>query len=402
MKLNPTQPVIGIIAEWNPFHLGHAAMIRNIQNQYPEATFIAAMSGSFVQRGEPALFDKWTRARWALESGIHIVFELPALYALQSADLFASYGVTLLSHTSVTHLAFSTESLTKEELQDAATWATSEEYLSVFHEALGKGISYGQAAYEAMAHHSPYLAEELSKPNNLLGFRYVETILRHQYPIDILVNHRDMAHNISATTARKELLENKETMLLPPQAIEEARKLMEIGAYTDPTRYEDSCLLCSRQLTLTNLAQSGLFREGLEHKWYKETSAPTYTAMLDGIKSKRYLYSRLKRIGAQLLLSGIHSPSPFSHLLPPGYLKLLGLRQEKSRMLKQCTLPVYPSTAKAMRDLPPAYQAMLSLDIQATNLRAYCQAAPAMRKGREDFYHSPVIVRIGGRAPQFI
>ena len=387
------QPIIGIIAEWNPFHLGHAAMIQNIKAQYPDATFIAAMSGSFVQRGEPALFDKWTRARWALESGIHVVFELPTLYALQSADLFASYGVTLLSHTGATHLAFSTESLSKEELQDAATWATSEKYLTVFHEALQTGVSYGQASYETMKYYSSHLAEELSKPNNLLGFRYVETIIKNHYPMDIIVNHRDMAHNISATTAREELVKNKETALLPASSIEEAKSLMEIGAYTDPARYEDSCLLCSRQLSLNDLSRSGLFREGLEHKWYKETSAPTYTTMLDGIKSKRYLYSRLKRIGAQLLLSGHHSHSPFAQLLPPGYLRLLGLRQEKSKVLKSCTLPVLTSTAKAMRTLSPMYQSMLSLDIQATDLRAYCQAGPAMRKGKEDFYQSPVIVR---------
>ena len=393
MQYNPPNPIIAIIAEWNPFHLGHQAMIGNIRNQYPDATFIAAMSGSFVQRGEPALFDKWTRARWALESGIHIVFELPTLYALQSADLFASYGVMMVSHTGATHLAFSTESLSKEELLDAAAWATSETYLAIFHQALQKGISYGQAAYEAMGYHSSFLADELSKPNNLLGFRYVETILRHRYPLDILVNHRDMDHNISATTAREELLVKKETALLPEKANWEAKNLMKQGAYTDMTRYEDGCLLASRQCSLKDLAQSDLFREGLEHKWFKETSASTYTEMLDAIKSKRYLYSRLKRIGAQVLLSGHHSPSPFAQLLPPGYLRLLGLRQEKSRLLTQCTLPVYPSTAKAMRSLPPNYQAMLALDIQATDIRAYCQASPALRKGKADYYQSPVVIK---------
>ena len=203
----------------------------------------------------------------------------------------------------------------------------------------------------------------------------------------------DIPRHISATTAREELLDQKETALLPERAKLEAKNLMKQGAYTDMARYEDSCLLASRQCSLKDLAQSGLFREGLEHKWFKETSAPTYTAMLDAIKSKRYLYSRLKRIGAQLLLSGHHSPSPFAQLLPPGYLRLLGLRQEKSRLLTQCTLPVYPSTAKAMRSLPPAYQAMLALDIQATDIRAYCQASPAMRKGKADYYQSPVVMK---------
>ncbi len=385
-------PIIAIIAEWNPFHLGHASMIQNIRQCYPAATFLGSMSGSFVQRGEPALFDKWTRTKWALASGMDVIFELPALYALQSADLFASYAVTLLSHTGATHLAFSTESLSKEDLLEAASWALSPAYDALFHQSLQKGISYGSAAYEAMAAHSSHLAEELSKPNNLLGFRYVETILRNTYSMDILVNHRDMANNISASQVREELITQKETLLLPAEAAEEAKELITQGAYTDFSRYEDACLLASRQLSIADLQKSNLFREGLEHKWHKESAAPTYRDMLDAIKSKRYLYSRLKRIGAQLLLSPTHSPSPFSHLLPPGYLRLLGLRQEKSKVLKQCTLPVYTSDAKAMRTLSPTYQTMLQLDIQATDIRAFCQVSPAMRKGREDYFHSPLVV----------
>lgn len=385
-------PIIGITAEWNPFHLGHAAMIQEIKEQFPRASLVAVMSGSFVQRGEPALFDKWSRARWALEAGVHAIFELPVLYALQSADIFSSSAVTLLSHTGATHIAFGTESLSAEELKEAAQWATSPAYQEAFHQVLQTGISYGEAAHQAMAAFSTYLADELTKPNNLLGFRYTETILRNRYPMDIFVIHRDMEHNISATEAREELQQCKTTDLLPPYAKEEAVKAMTEGNYSDMTRYEDSCFLHSRCLSLNELQKSGLFREGLENKWYKESGASSYKTMLDGIKSKRYLYSRLKRIGAQLLLSPAGKPSPFVHLLPPGYLRLLGLQKEKSALLRTMTLPVFTSTAKALRTLPLEQKEIYELDIRATDLRAYMQASPAHRSGREDFYHSPVIL----------
>ena len=385
-------PIIGITAEWNPFHLGHAAMIQEIKEQFPTAALIAVMSGSFVQRGEPALFDKWSRAHWALETGVHAVFELPVLYALQSADIFSSSAVTLLSHTGATHIAFGTESLSAKELKEAARWAISPAYQEAFHQALQTGISYGEAAHQAMAAFSSYLADELAKPNNLLGFRYTETILRNQYPMDIFVIHREMDHNISATDARDQLQQYHTTDLLPPYAKEDAVKAMTEGNYSDMVRYEDSCFLHARCLSLEELQASSLFREGLENKWYKESSASSYTAMLDGIKSKRYLYSRLKRIGAQLLLSFVGKPSPFAHPSPPGYLRLLGLRKEKSALLRTMTLPVFTSTAKALRTLPLEQKEIYKLDIRATDLRAYAQASPAYRSGREDFYHSPVIL----------
>lgn len=387
-----THPIIGITAEWNPFHKGHASMIQQIQDRYPKALLVGAMSGSFVQRGEPALFDKWTRAKWAMEAGVSIVFELPILYALQSADLFSSYAVDVLASAGVTHMAFGTESLGEDPLYEAARFAISPSYEDALHDALERGVSYGEAAHQAMAAYSPFLATELLKPNNLLGFRYTETILRKQYPIEILVIHRDMEHPISATKARKDLAEKKDTSLLPSYAQEEGARKMEEGDYTDFSRYEESCLLWSRQYTGEALRRTGLFREGLENKWYKESAQSSYTQMLDAIKSKRYLYSRLKRIGAELLLSRGNEMSPFSHLLPPGYLRLLGLRREESAYLRHCHLPVITSVAKGLRTLSEEYRNSLLLDIHGTDMRAFMQKNPSYRKGREDYYHSPLIM----------
>lgn len=390
--MSTTSPLIGITAEWNPFHAGHAAMIDTIKKAHPKASLIAIMSGAFVQRGEPALFDKWTRARWAVRAGVDAVFEFPALYALQSADHFSRYAVSLLHAMGAHMIAFGAESLTKDELLTAARWAISEDYEHLLHEKIAAGLSYGEAAHEAMAAASPYLAGELTKPNNLLGFRYTETILRNHYDMDILVIPRDMEHPVSATSARRELLSQKRTALLSPAAEEEAAQLMEEGRYTDPSRYEDCCHLLSRMMPREALQKTGLFKEGLEYKWAKESQRISYEEMLAATKSKRYLRSSLKRLGAELLLSPAALPSPFLAPPAPSYARLLALRREKSALLRNLPLPIITSTAKALKTLPEEAAAMLEMDIRASDVQSFCQAGIEYRKGKMDFYTSPVMV----------
>lgn len=390
--MSTTSPLIGITAEWNPFHAGHAAMIDTIKKAHPKASLIAIMSGAFVQRGEPALFDKWTRARWAVRAGVDAVFEFPALYALQSADHFSRYAASLLHAMGANMIAFGAESLTKDELLTAARWAVSEDYEHLLHEKIASGLSYGEAAHEAMAAASPYLAGELTKPNNLLGFRYTETILRKHYDMDILVIPRDMEHPVSATSARRELLSQKRTALLSPAAEEEAARLMEEGRYTDPSRYEDCCHLLSRLMPREALQKTGLFKEGLEYKWEKESQRISYEEMLAATKSKRYLRSSLKRLGAELLLSPAALPSPFLAPPAPSYARLLALRREKSALLRNLPLPIITSTAKALKTLPEEAAAMLEMDIRASDVQSFCQARMKYRKGKMDFYTSPVMV----------
>ena len=384
--------VIGITAEWNPFHQGHRTMIQKIKSTYPEASLIAIMSGAFVQRGEPALFDKWTRARWALENGIDAVFEFPSLYALQSADYFSGYAVDMLAALGVSHIAFSTESLSKNNLIEAAQWSISDAYESLLHQFIQDGSTYGEAAHHAMSVVSPFFAKESTQPNNLLGLRYTERICRQKYPIDIIAIHRDMEHNISASDARKDLLSQNDTDLLTHAQREEAKKLMQLGHYTNPLRYEDACHLATRQLSLSDLFATGLFTEGLENKWHKECEKESYNEMLSAIKSKRYLYSSLKRIGAKLLLGHTKGRSPFLTPPPPCYARLLALRREKSCLLRNSPLPIITSTARALKSLPAEATAMLSMDIHAQNIQNWCQNTSFYRKGNVDFYQSPLIL----------
>lgn len=383
---------IGIIAEWNPFHRGHEQMIASIKSEYPRALLYAAMSGSFVQRGEPALFDKWNRASWAVRSGIDAVFELPSSESLQSADFFAESGITLLFLLGCHAAAFGTESLDAESLSLAAKFSLTKKYQTLFREALHDGLSYASAAHEAMSSFSGKLADELTKPNNLLGYKYAEAILRHGYAMKLITVRRDMIHNISASSARKELISCGQSTLLSETIRPEAEALIAEGNYTDYERYEDACLLFSRITPLSRLKDSGLFSEGLEQKWKKESSRTTYTDMLDHVKSKRYLYSRLKRIGANLLLTG-GNPVPFRMLNEDSaYARLLALNHLHSESLRTIRIPVITSTARGLRILSNEAARSLSWDIQATNSRALFQRNRSFRAANMDFYRSPVIL----------
>ena len=360
---------IGITAEWNPFHSGHAHMLRSLKNLFPDAPIISAMSGSFVQRGEPAIFDKWTRAKWALMFGVDAVIELPVLCVLQSADKFAASSVSLLHNMGCTHIAFGAESLNSDTLYNAAQWSLQPDFNLYFHQFLGKGLSYASAVTKSMEIRYPEISRELTRPNNLLGFLYVQAALKQNLPLSFIVIERNTHYPASATTA-----------------------LMNTGHILSYARYEDACLLLGRLTKKESLRDSRLFSEGLENKWYKEIQQASLPDIFEAIKSKRYLYSRLKRIAASLLLSSELVPSPFSHSSFPKYARLLALKNTKSFILNKSNLPVITGAAKALRTLQEKKALeSFSIDLRATDIQSYCMKNKSYRTGRLDFYHSPVI-----------
>ncbi len=185
--------VIGIIAEYNPFHNGHAYQLETLKKEIGADHAIVAMSGNFVQRGAPALLEKYSRAQAALNCGADLVLELPALYATSSAEYFAKGGVSLLKNTGVvTHLCFGTENSPYGILLAAAETLLRQP--AAFREALKaelkKGRSFPAARLAALrsyfsANGSPaagpladLLADALSSPNNILAVEYLKAVFR--------------------------------------------------------------------------------------------------------------------------------------------------------------------------------------------------------------------------------
>ena len=178
---------IGIIAEFNPFHNGHAYLIRSAKERFPDKQIIIMMSGDYVQRGEPAIFNKYIRTEAALQAGASVVFELPSLFATASAEHFATAAVLALHATSlIDTLCFGTETSDLTPLKEIAAYLSNEpiSYQNALREGLASGLSYARARANALCQHfnHPEYSTILKQPNNILAIEYLKAIIKYNLP----------------------------------------------------------------------------------------------------------------------------------------------------------------------------------------------------------------------------
>lgn len=235
---------IGIIAEYNPFHKGHAHQLKDLRQMYPDATLLVVMSGDFVQRGTPAIFSKFHRAQWAVMSGADIVFELPSMFAVSSAEYFASGGVRLLHALGCDAISFGANHTQVEELVSIAKaldYPSTQESLRTL---LGQGYSYGTALRKAIQQYysvstsmntndasgkntsennsletSNHMSILDSDPNTILGIEYIRALHRYHIGLDIIPVKRTSSHHNptlddsfpSGTALRNAIYSSKQT-----------------------------------------------------------------------------------------------------------------------------------------------------------------------------------------------
>ena len=179
--------VVGFITEYNPFHLGHKYHLDKSKEITNSTHSIAIMSGSFVQRGEPSLIDKWTKAKMAIDNGVDLVIELPFIYSVQSAELFAFGGVSILdSLKTVDYIAFGSENSDIEPLNRAAEIFNKEpmEFKVLLKKSLDRGLSYSAARSFALekfiettdSHNIFSYSKILKQSNNILGIEYLKAL----------------------------------------------------------------------------------------------------------------------------------------------------------------------------------------------------------------------------------
>ena len=200
--------VAGIIAEYNPFHHGHAYQIQTLRKRYPDIRIVAIMSGSFTQRGAPVLLDKWTRAAHAVTGGVDLVLELPFVFACRSAQDFARGGISLLSRLGiVSHLAFGMEAAELAPLVNAAARIDAEPVQRYLRKHMDEGHSYAGALTRALTTDAILSEEMLRAPNNILAIEYLRALrlLAPQIvPIGIrrrTAQHRDTHLHAGITSA---------------------------------------------------------------------------------------------------------------------------------------------------------------------------------------------------------
>ena len=313
----------GIICEYNPLHLGHKKQLDLIRAENPDGGVVCIMSGNFVQRGKPAIFDRAIRAKAAVLTGADLVLELPVTAALSSAEGFAAEGVRLLSGF-CDRLCFGAENADKKLLMNTATVLLSEEFRTALREHLDRGISF-PAARQAALTELGCDGSVLESPNNILAVEYCKAILAQGSKLEPLPIFRQGSYhdtqadkeNPSATAVRS-LIENREgwEAFVP----ESCRSLFANAPIHNLEMGEKSILAKLRTMTDREFEALPYGSEGLWRKLMKNArSCSTLEEILTATKSKRYTRTRLDRmvLCAYLGLTeqDLSSPSPYCRVL---------------------------------------------------------------------------------------
>mgnify|MGYP003301801531 CR=1 FL=1 len=290
---------VGVICEYNPFHLGHRKQLQWIRERFDgDCAVVCLMSGNFVQRGAPAILDKSLRAQAALMSGADLVLELPVTYALSSAEGFAAGGVAILAPF-CDYLCFGSETADAEALMAAAGALLSGAFPPLLREELGRGLSFPaarQAALERMGANG----DILSRPNDILAVEYCKAILSQGTSMKPLPIRRDGSYhaenadseNPSATAVRKLMLSKEPWQEFVPEA--EIFAKMPLHSI----QFGEKAIL-ARLRTMTD-AEFEALPYGSEGLWRKLMHNCRSCASLEEIiaatKSKRYTRTRLDRM----------------------------------------------------------------------------------------------------------
>lgn len=411
---------VGLIVEYNPFHNGHLYHLRQSAKITEADAVVAVMSGHFLQRGEPAMWDKWTRTRMALAGGCDLVIELPVAYAAQAAEWFAYGAVSLLEATGVVDaFCFGTESGQLAPLMKAAELAAEEppSFRALLKSKLETGMSYPSAYSETI---QSSLLEQgcidaagfpFDQPNHTLGLHYLIALHRIRGKMKPYTIAREKAQYnqtaltdssiASATAIRKLLLETDK--------LEETRSFVPESTYDiladrrssgiPPVQWEHykdalfHALLTSSPHQLSELRE---ITEGLE---YRILNAPpslnewSFESLLALLKTKRYTRTKLQRALLSILLG--HAKSDFTPEKLAGgiqYIRVLGFTEKGQTLLKRmrsaAMLPVLMSAAR-----PPEPFHYLELDVQASH--AYILGMPGATLPSDlfrDYRDKPIMV----------
>ena len=388
----------GIICEYNPFHLGHAAHIektRRILDQ--DCGVVCVMSGNFVQRGDFAIFSKHARAMAALRCGADLVVELPSAYALSSAEGFAAAGVYLLDSLGVCDcVSFGSESGDIGKLWEAAEATATAESGALIKEWMGAGLPYASALQKTADCILGEGSGIFKSPNNLLGIEYLKTIKASDSMLKpITVKRIGGAHDgdkgISASALRKLILDGGSPQKNMPRTAAAVYK-GEIEAGRGPVTIKAFELaMLSRLRAAEDFSNLAGASEGLDRRFMKYAkSEPTIEAFLEKVKTKRYAMSRLRRmlICACLEITAGDTESP------PPYIRVLAMNSVGMRLLKAAqantALPIITKPAAAQK-LPGKAGELFRKEAAATDFYALGYPNENQRAGGQEWTTSPVI-----------
>ncbi len=325
--------IIGLIAEYNPFHNGHLYQINKIKEMYPNSIIIVILNGYFLERGIISLETKEEKTKLALKYGVNLVIELPFVFGSNSADTFAETAIELLNELKITKLVFGSESNNVELLTKIATYQETEEFKNKLQEYLNQGINYPTALNKASIY-------DIKEPNDLLGISYIKAIINNNYNIEPITIKRtndfhDTVSNetiISASNIREKYLSNIDIKYFIPEG-----NLININydLFYNVLKY--------KIITDKDLSKYLTVDEGIEYKLKKViNNCNSLDELIKQVKTKRYTYNRIMRMFIHILI-GLTKEDKNS-LIHNDYIRLLGfdkLGQKYVNSIKKDTrLPI--------------------------------------------------------------
>jgi predicted nucleotidyltransferase len=368
--------IVGIVAEYNPFHAGHRYHIAQTRARLGDCAVAAVMSGNFVQRGDCAITDKWTRTREVLAGGADLVLELPTVWACSSAEQFAFGAVSILQAVGATALSFGSESGDGAALRKAAQALDSAEFRAALRKYLDRGLPFALCRQRGL---EEVLGAEgaacLSRPNDNLGVEYLKAAGHLGWSPEVVAVPRlgaghdggDHPEYPSASYLREKIRAG-EMKLDNPASLQ----------YN-----ERGVLSVLRSKTLADFAALPDSGEGLAQRLYEAVrQSSTLEEVYDRTKTKRYAHARVRRLVLWAFLGLRECDRPEW----PPYLRVLGANERGRAVLRQLDtdLPVItkPAHGKGLQ--------LLELEARCTDLYGMCRASPA--PCGEEWRNSPIII----------
>ena len=352
-------PITGIVAEYNPLHRGHLYHLEKARELSKAGAIIVVMSSNFVQRGEPALLDKWHRTEAALDSGADLVLELPLVFSAHNSGVFANAAIDILGSTGiVTNLSFGLESpdLHTDRILDILI-EEPEAFKSGLKEYLEKGYSFVEARSLSLDSIIPGSAQKLRGPNNILALAYMLRIKQKKWPIATTpvqrigsdYHSKDISEYSSATAIRKSLAEgriNEALKQLPPSS---AKIVMRASSEGRLCINKDKMWDILRALLLRSspdeISRYAEIREGIEYRLREAAlKATSFDEWASACTSKRYTLGRIQRHGVHFMLGLEQWRNRAFQRLGPAYIRVLGMNDTGKELLRlmrtKASLPV--------------------------------------------------------------
>ena len=385
--------VLGIIAEYNPFHNGHLYHVSESKQETGAQYVIAIISGNFVQRGNTSITNKWIKARMALLNGVDLVIELPTIYSISSAENFAEGAIKIFNSLGIVDtISFGMEASDISTLNNIANVLYNEpkEYITMLSHELKKGNSFPKARENALMMYLNDIkryANVMAGSNNILGIEYLKAMKKTKSIINpigikrqkVLYNDKYIVDEFASATAIRKMLMTKQlndiSKVMPRNSYLLLGEELKKGHYViDISKFEKEIIYTLRKMSSEEIAKLPDVSEGLENLIKNAAdSCNTLEELINIVKTKRFTQTRIQRILLYSLLGITKKQMEISKKITP-YVRVLGFNNKGKELISEMMtlnpkLNIVTSVKRYIDDIANKnLKEMLETDILATNI----------------------------------